>query len=87
MPSTFTYKFFHRNSLIVIRLDDFERQHVALYLPLKFRKRAMCEAHGEQLAGHDALVKTYIRITDSYFWPGMKSDIQKHIDLCVQCQV
>ena len=47
----------------------------------------MCDAHGEQLSGHDALVKTYIRISDSYFWPGMKSDIQKHIDLCVQCQV
>ena len=40
--------------LVWIRLDDFDRQRVALYLPLKFRKRAMCEAHGEQLAGHDA---------------------------------
>ena len=47
----------------------------------------MCEAHGEQLAGHDALVKTYVRITDSYFWPGIKSDIQKHIASCVQRQV
>ena len=54
---------------------------------MKFCKRAMCEAHGEQLAGHDALAKTYIWISNSYFWPGMKSDIQKHIDSCMQCQV
>ena len=73
--------FFTRNGLIWIRLTDFERQRVALYLPMKFWKRAMCEAHGEQLAGHDALAKTYIRISDSYFWPGMKLDIKKTLIL------
>ena len=80
-------KFFVRDGCIWIRLSDFERQRTALYLPYKFRKRAMCEAHGSLLTGHDAVNKTYIRITDSYFWPGIKSDIQNHVQSCLQCQL
>ena len=79
--------FFVRDGCIWIRLNDFERQRTALFLPLKFRKRAMCEAHGSLLTGHDAVGKTYIRITDSYYWPGIKTDIRKHIDSCLQCQI
>ena len=80
-------KFFVRDRQIWVRLSDFERQRTALYLPFKFRKRALCEAHGSILSGHDAVGKTYIRITDSYYWPGIKSDIANHIQSCLQCQL
>jgi hypothetical protein len=80
-------KFFVRDGCIWIRLQDHERQRNALFLPHKFRKRAMCDAHGTILTGHDAVTKTYIRISDSYFWPGMVTDITKHIQSCLQCQV
>ena len=53
-------KFFVRDGCIWIRLSDFERQRTALYLPYKFRKRAMCEAHGSLLTGHDAVNKTNV---------------------------
>ena len=46
----------------------------------------MCNAHGSILSGHDALTKTYIRISSSYFWPATKTDIQNHLDSCLQCQ-
>jgi len=29
----------------------------------------------------------YLRLTNTYFWPNMKKDIQDHIDSCLQCQV
>jgi hypothetical protein len=74
-------KFFVRDGCIWIRLQDHERQRNALFLPQKYRKRAMCEAHGTLLTGHDAVNKTYMRISDSYFWPGMVNDIAKHIHL------
>ena len=80
-------KFFVRDGCIWIRLQDHERQRNALFLPEKYRKRAMCEAHGTLLTGHDAVNKTYMRISDSYFWPGMVNDIAKHISSCLQCQV
>ena len=62
-------------------------KRTALLLPMKLEKRALCKAHGEQLSGHDALRKTYIRISDLYFWPGMKVNMKMHFDSCVQCQV
>ena len=80
-------KFFVRDRQIWVRLDDFERQRTALYLPIKFRKRALCEGHGAILSGHDAVMKTYLRITDSYYWPGIKTDISDHIRSCLQCQL
>ena len=80
-------RFFVRDGCVWIRLTDFERQRTALFLPVKFRKRALCDAHGSLLTGHDAVTKTYIRITDSYYWPGIKTDIQKHITSCLQCQI
>jgi hypothetical protein len=32
----------------------------------KFTKRAICEVHGTILSGHDALKKTYLRLTNYY---------------------
>ena len=75
-----------RDVLILIKLSDHEHQHIVLYLPPKFRKRAMCEALSSLLSGHDAVTKTYIIITDSYTWTGIKADIKApnqrvHVDL------
>ena len=47
----------------------------------------MSRVHGTILSGHDALEKTYLRLTNAYFLPNMKKDIQAHIDSCLQCQV
>ena len=74
------------NKTVWVRLIDEDYPRTALFLPQVFRKRAICEAHGSILSGHDGLRKTYIRITSSYFWPGIKPDIQKHLDSCLQCQ-
>ena len=56
-----------------------QRQQTMLYLPMKFRKIAMNEAHGKQLSGHDVVNKNNIRISDSYFWPGIKAYIKINI--------
>ena len=60
---------------------------MALLLLARYRKRAMCEAHGSILSRHDADLKTYIHLTDHYFWPTIKTDISNHIKSCVQCQL
>ena len=63
------------------------KKRTALCFPVKFQKQTMCDAYNKQLSGHDAVSKTYIRISDFYFLPGMKADIKLHIESCVQCQV
>jgi hypothetical protein len=81
-----TTSFVQEKNTIWVRLIDKNYPRTALFLPQIYRKRIMCEAHGAILSGHDALDKTYIRISSSYFWPSMKKDIQQHLDSCLQCQ-
>jgi hypothetical protein len=81
-----TTNFVNEKNTIWVRLNDHDYPRVALFLPQVFRKKAICQAHGSLLSGHDALDKTYIRLTSSFFWPTVKTDIQKHIDSCLQCQ-
>ena len=45
------------------------------------------EAHSSALGGHKGVTKTYNRIRQKYFWENMKLDIQKYIQVCLQCQL
>jgi hypothetical protein len=81
-----TTSFVNENNTIWVRLIDHDYPRTALFLPQIYRKRVICNAHGSILSGHDALTKTYIRISSSYFWPTIKTDIQAHLDSCLQCQ-
>ena len=74
------------NKIVWIRLDDYQYPRTALFLPEKYRKMALCEAHNHQFGGHTATLKTYIRLTSSYYWPRIYSDILKHTKTCLTCQ-
>jgi len=82
-----TNSLFLDSKAVWIRLNDENYPRPAQWLPKIYHKRAICETHGTILSGHKALKKTYLRITNAYFWPHMKKDIQAHIDSCLQCQV
>ena len=47
-----------KNKLVWVRLSDFNYPRTALYLPTRYRKEAMCEAHDSILGGHNAAHKT-----------------------------
>ena len=75
-----------KNKFAWVRLEDYNYPRVALWLPEKYRKRALCEAHNNITGGHDATLKTYIKITSSYWWPNVYSHCANHIKTCEQCQ-
>jgi transposase InsO family protein len=75
-----------KNRLVWVRLNDFNYPRTALYLPTRYRKEAMCEAHNSILGGHNAAHKTYLKISTSYFWPKMRQDIERHQNFCLRCQ-
>ncbi len=56
-----------KNKVVWVRLNDFSYPRTALYLPTRYRKEAMCEAHDSILGGHNAAHKTYLKISTSYF--------------------
>ncbi len=74
------------NKLVWVRLDDYKYPRTALYLPQKYRKLALSEAHNNQFGGHNATLKTYIRISSSYFWPKIYTDVLNHTKTCFRCQ-
>jgi hypothetical protein len=74
------------NKLVWVRLEDYKYLRTALYLPQKYRKMALCEAHNNQFGGHNAALKTYIRISSSYFWPKIYTDVLNHTKTFFRCQ-
>lgn len=45
------------------------------------------EYHASAVGGHKGIAKTYQRIRARYFWPGMRAEIQNHINGCRNCQL
>jgi RNase H-like domain found in reverse transcriptase/Integrase zinc binding domain len=74
------------NKRVWVRLNDYKYPRTALYLLAKYRKLALCEAHNNQFGGHNAALKTYIRISSSYFWPKIYTDVLNHTKICSRCQ-
>ncbi len=59
--------FFDKNKLAWIRLEDHKYPRMALWLPEYYRKEALCETHESIFAGHNAALKSYIKLNTSYF--------------------
>jgi hypothetical protein len=71
--------FHDKEALLWVRLTDYKYPRMALLLPKKYQKEAPCEAHNSIFGGHDATLKTYIKITSSYYWPSIYLDIKLHM--------
>jgi hypothetical protein len=67
-------------------LEDHNYPRMALWLPDRYRKEALCETHDSIFAGHNAALKSYIKLTTSYFWPNVYSHVLNHTQMCLRCQ-
>jgi hypothetical protein len=80
-------KMFHnKEGLLWVRLTDNNYPRTALLLPKKYQKEALCKAHNSIFGGHDATLKTYIKIMSSYYWPGIYQEVKMHVQTCLICQ-
>ena len=55
-------------------------------VPASLRQLLLKEAHNSALSGHQGIFKTLERIKESFWWPGMDSDVQQHTKTCKTCQ-
>jgi len=55
--------------------------------PTDKRQEIITEYHASAIGGHKGMTKTYRRVKDKYYWPGMKADIQNFIQRCRNCQL
>lgn len=56
-----------------------------IVVPTQNRKNIMEEFHDSPLAAHLGIFKTYSRILEKYYWPGMKKDIRYYVKTCKTC--
>lgn len=57
------------------------------YPPKDLRSVIIDEMHCSPTGGHRGVTKTYNRIKHNYYWENLKTDVQKHIQQCLQCQL
>jgi hypothetical protein len=50
------------------------------------RENLLKEKHSEGLAGHFGHDKTFAKLSESYFWPGMHAEVKRFVDRCRICQ-
>lgn len=66
--------------------DDWNVVH-QIVLPSQFRQQVLNLAHDHPWSGHLGINKTYNRVLQHFFWPGLKSDVIKYCKTCHICQV
>jgi hypothetical protein len=49
------------------------------------RENLLKEKHSGVLAGHFGHDKTFAKLSESYFWPGMRSEVKRFLDRCRIC--
>jgi hypothetical protein len=58
-----------------------------IVVPTKCRSEVLKLAHGSPMGSHLGVRKTYYRILQYFFWPGLRQDVVKHCRECHSCQV
>ncbi|XP_064651627.1 uncharacterized protein LOC135502607 [Lineus longissimus] len=67
------------------RVDN-GKEYLQLLLPVKFRVKVMYLAHDSLMAGHLGRRKTYHRVLDEFYWPGIQSEVTRYCRSCDLCQ-
>lgn len=67
-----------------------EDQHWAavsqVVLPTGYRKPMLELAHDGRFSGHLGPRKTYLKLAQKYFWPGIRKDVTDYVSKCFPCQ-
>ncbi len=60
--------------------------HYRVYVPSSLRPSLLQNYHSSPLSGHGGIYKMYKRLQEVAFWPGVWSDVKRHIRTCIKCQ-
>ena len=58
-----------------------------IVVPKSYRHEILSIAHESPMSGHLGINKTYHKIIDHFYWPGLKSDVSKYCKTCHTCQM
>ena len=58
-----------------------------IVVPKSYRHEILSIAHESPMSGHLGINKTYHKIINHFYWPGLKSDVSKYCKTCHTCQM
>ena len=73
------------SSLLYRRWESQPKPRLQLIIPKDLRAKVLEMNHEIPSAGHLGWKRTLESITKSYFWPGVKTDVQKYCETCDPC--
>ncbi len=69
------------------RILNGDEARYLLCVPQQMISDVLHSCHDCPLAGHLGQKKTYHRISQKYFWPTMKADVEEYVRTCHKCQM
>jgi RNase H-like domain found in reverse transcriptase/Reverse transcriptase (RNA-dependent DNA polymerase)/Integrase zinc binding domain/Integrase core domain len=66
--------------------DEWAVKH-QIVVPKSFHLNILSLAHDTPMSGHLGVNKTYQKILNHFYWPGLKSDVSKFCKSCHTCQM
>ena len=66
--------------------EDDESEHWKLFVPPGLRKDVLYAAHDTPSSSHGGIVKTLERVRQSFYWPGLVTDVKNYITKCQVCK-
>ena len=70
-----------------VSADDEWTVNHQIVVPRAYRPEILNFAHETPMSGHLGVNKTYHKILNHFFWPGLKSDVSQHCKSCHTCQM
>ena len=58
-----------------------------IVVPKSYRHEILSIAHESPMSGHLGINKTYHKIINHFYWPGLKLDVSKYCKTCHTCQM
>lgn len=77
-------EFFVAENGVLYKQSEYGKQ---LVLPEVSRAEVLRVGHAVPWAGHLGFMKTFMRISKRFYWPGMYTQVQNYCKTCPECQV
>jgi hypothetical protein len=70
----------------LVQFSHSQRKKQLPYIPIYMIKDLLRAAHDDPISSHFGFQRTYLKLKHQYWWPNMKSSIEKYIKSCSKCQ-
>ncbi|KAJ8954458.1 hypothetical protein NQ317_017146 [Molorchus minor] len=74
------------NGVLYRHIPDLDNEEAQLVIPVQCREEIMKQYHDSDVAGHYGVDRTFQKISNKFYFTGMRRYIADYIKNCIQCQ-